>query len=213
MNSDFFFDKILPKISKWWFSVFIFVPSWILAEQFWMALARNILMAVRYPYPPLMGILFFLMDNITLILHEGGHTIFGIFGWRFLTILGGTLMQILIPFLVFVSAWWKKQKVLAQFSLFWLGYAWVDTAAYCADAMFQDLPLIGNLPKSAHDFTNMLTMTGLLDSYRTVAWIIYVIGVLILILGILWPLFQRKESVDLDEQQLALKRALSKQLY
>lgn len=208
MNADVFFEKILPQIQKWWFSILILIPSWILAEQFWMALSHNILLAVHYPYPPLTGILFFIMDHLTLILHEGGHTIFSIFGWRFLTILGGTLMQMLIPFLVLVSAFWKGQNTLVQFSFFWLGYAWVDTAAYCADAQFQNLPLIGNLPKSAHDFTNLLTMTGLLDHYRSIAWVIYFIGIILLVLGLSWPLRVQKN----EEDDISLKQTLRKQL-
>ena len=78
----------------------------------------------------------------------------------------------------------------------------MDSAAYCADAKYQDLPLIGNLPKSAHDFTNLLNMTSLLEHYRTIAWIMYAIGFLALLGALLWPLFQKKEteSVHLGNQ-------------
>ena len=202
MNFSVFKDIMCPLLKKWWFSLLLLWPAWMITEQYWLALARNILMAYKYEYPGLLWPLFFALDNLSLILHEGGHTIFGLFGSRFLAILGGSLMQLLIPFLVLISAWWKQQKIGAQASLFWLAYAWMDSAAYCADAKYQDLPLIGNLPKSAHDFTNLLNMTSLLEHYRTIAWIMYAIGFLALLGALLWPLFQKKEteSVHLGNQ-------------
>lgn len=36
------------------------------------------------------------LDGVNLLFHEAGHPLFGIFGWESLTILGGTLMQVLI---------------------------------------------------------------------------------------------------------------------
>lgn len=69
----------------------------------------------------------------------------------------------------------------------------MDSAAYCADAMYRDLPLIGDLPKSSHDFYNLLTMTGILEYYKLIAWIFYLMGVLNLILGIIYP-FLVKDS-------------------
>jgi hypothetical protein len=193
MNVEAYIDRSLPYIKKWFFSFLMFIPTWVVIEQFWMALNANILFAVNYPYPFFIWPLMFVLDNLTLIIHEGGHTIFGFFGWRFLGILGGTLMQLLIPFLIFLSAWYKKQITLAQFSLFWLGFSWMDSAAYCYDAMFRNLPLIGNLPKSAHDFHNMLIDLNLINHYKTIAWIMFSIGFLILALGLLWPLFKKEE--------------------
>ena len=82
---------------------------WIILKQFWMAINVNILFAVQYQYPKGMGLIMFVVDNVSLLIHEAGHMIFGIFGWRFLGILGGTLLEILIPFLLFLTAWNKKQ--------------------------------------------------------------------------------------------------------
>ncbi len=191
-------EVILIFLKKWWFSFLLIIPTWLVVHQFYLALARNILQAVNYAYPPLFGLFFFVLDTVTLFIHEAGHTFFVFFQWEFLTILGGTLLQLLIPCLMLLSAWWNKQKQLSQFSLFWLGFSWMDTAAYCADAMYRDLPLIGNLPKSAHDFYNMLTMAGLLDHYRTIAWFFYIIGLAILILGIAWPVINIKSSKKID---------------
>lgn len=202
MNVEPYIDRSLPYIKKWFFSFFMLIPTWVVVEQFWMAIRQNILFAVNYPYPFFIWPLMFILDNLTLIIHEAGHTIFGFFGWRFLGILGGTLMQLLIPFMILISAWLKEQRILAQFSLFWLGFSWMDSAAYCADAYLTRLPLIGNLPRSAHDFLNMLSQLHILDKYLIIAWIMYGIGFLILILGLIWPLFRKKEYdfVNLSNQ-------------
>ncbi|HCT53371.1 MAG TPA: hypothetical protein DF712_13035, partial [Balneola sp.] len=127
-------------------------------------------------------------------------TIFGIFGWRFLTVLGGTLLQILLPFLLFIVSWRSRKIVVSQASLYWLGFAWLDSAAYCADAYTQDLPLIGNLPKSSHDFLNILSDMNILNHYKTISWVMFVIGCFILITGIALPYFSKKrtETVNLD---------------
>lgn len=165
-----------------------------------MTIEYNILLAVSYKHVFGFSMIYFVMDNLTLIIHEAGHTIFGIFGWRFLTVLGGTLLQMLIPFVLFIASWRGRKIFASQASLYWLGFAWLDSAAYCADAYTQDLPLIGNLPKSSHDFLNILSDLNILNHYMTVAWIFFTIGFLILLTGILLPLFKSQQTkyVDLD---------------
>ena len=202
MVSENKFERALPYIKKWFFSGLLFIPTWIVIEQFWMALTANIFFAVNYPYPFFVWPLLWPLDNLTLIIHESGHTIFSFFGWRFLAVLGGTLMQMLIPFAVFATAWYKKQRFTAQFGLFWLGFSWMDSAAYCADAMYRNLPLIGGLPKTAHDFRNILISTNLLDHYMTIAWLMFIVGLLLLVLGLAWPVFERKDYdyVDLESE-------------
>lgn len=195
-------DKTINFLKTWWFSVALIFPTGIVIHQFYITLARNILQAINYDYPSFFVFFFFILKSVTLFIHEAGHTFFSFIGWEFLTILGGALLQLLIPFLLFLSTWWNNQKYLCQFSLFWLGFSWMDTAAYCADAMYRNLPLIGNLPKSAHDFHNMLTMINLLEYYRTIAWLIFSIGLLILIAGLVWPIlkFKKTDRIDLSNE-------------
>lgn len=200
MNMDN--KRVLIILKNWWFSVLLLILSSLIIHQFYLTLARNILTAINYEYPPLFGMFFFVLKTVTLFIHEAGHTFFSFFGSDFLSILGGTLLQLMIPSLLLISTWMNRQFKATQFSLFWLGFSWLDTAAYCADAKFRDLPLIGNLPESAHDFYNMLSMLNILDSYRTIAWIFYVFGLICLISGILLPLFKKEkpDSIDLANQ-------------
>ncbi len=193
-------EKAFPFLKTYWFSIILIFCSWFIVKQFYMTIEYNILLAVSYKHVLGFSIIYFVMDNLTLIIHEAGHTIFGIFGWRFLTVLGGTLLQLLIPFALFIISWRNGQIIITQLSLYWLGFAWLDSAAYSADAYSQDLPLIGNLPKSSHDFLNILSDLNILNHYMTIAWVLFFIGILILLSGILLPLLKTRQTnyVDLD---------------
>lgn len=194
-------DTILPIASKWWFSLLLLSPVITVLKQFYQALSRNILMAVNYSYPEILKPFLVPLDFLTLFIHEAGHTFFSIFGWRFLTIAGGTLLQLMIPVALLFSSLWNKQMRTAQFSFFWLGFSWLETAAYCADARWTSLPLIGNLPDSAHDFKNILSMTGLLDHYMIIAWIFFLFGVFFLASALLWPARdQEARYIDLSDE-------------
>jgi len=200
MSAENIIDTALSLFSKWWLSIILVFCSWFIVRQFWMAIEYNIFLAMDYEHVPIFSIFYFVMDTVTFIIHEGGHTLFGFFGWRFLTVLGGTLLQILIPFMIFLVAWRKGQMYIGQLALYWLGFAWLDSSAYAADAYNQDLPLFGNLPKSAHDFMNMLSDLNILNHYKAVAWTMFTIGTLILITGIILPLLKRTRTqyVHLD---------------
>lgn len=197
---EYYFDKALPHIKKWWFSVICIPFCWVLAEQFWMALKWEISFAWMYPYPFFLSPFFFLIDNFLLITHEAGHTFFGFFGSRFITILGGTLFEILLPILIFVYGWWNQNRIVAQLGLLLTAFAWIESSAYAADAVTRKMPLIGNLPKSAHDFYNLFSMKGVLDEHMFYAWIMYWVGIIVLMLFFSFPLWERRkyESVEIE---------------
>lgn len=165
-----------------------------------MALKWNISFAWMYPYPFFLTPFFFFIDNFLLIIHEAGHTFFGFLGARFIGILGGTLLEILLPFCIFVYGWWDRKRFSAQLGLLLTAFAWFESAAYAADALERRMPLIGGLPKSAHDFYNMFTMKGLMDDHMAIAWTMYWIGIIALILFFAYPLLERKkyDYVDIE---------------
>ena len=53
--------------------------------------------------------------------------------------------------------------------LWWSGQNLVDLSPYIADAYYRGLPLVGGGGEDSHDWGNLLTMTGLLDSHMTLA--------------------------------------------
>lgn len=199
-NLDTFKNRVLAHLPHWWLSIFLIFFSWFIIKQFWIAIDSNIFVAVNYNHVFGFSIIYFFMDNLSLIIHEAGHTIFGIFVWRFLTIFGGTLLECMIPFLIAVFGWKNRKLFTTQAALYWLGFTWFEAAAYASDAYSRQLPLIGNLPKSAHDYFNILSEINLLSHYKSVAWALFFVGCLILLLGILFPVihFKRAKEVHLN---------------
>ena len=142
---------------------------------------------------------FTFIDYVNLLMHEGGHGIFKIFG-KFIYTLGGTLAQILIPGMFVVYYGNNRKKVMTQIFLIWLGENLMNISVYAADARAQQLPLLGG-NRVYHDWTYLLTQTNLLEYDKTVGQIFYWLGVVMFLVAFLMPLFlkQYKEAkIDLE---------------
>lgn len=131
-----------------------------------------------------------LMHNVNLVFHEAGHVIFTPFG-RFLSILGGTLGQWLIPFIVLCAFLLKTRDTFgASIGLWWLGQSFIDIAPYINDARAGQLILLGGVTgrdvPGIHDWENILRDLGWLQYDHTIAGIVYAIGVGLMLLSFLW---------------------------
>jgi hypothetical protein len=60
------------------------------------------------------------LDGLDLAIHETGHLVFAI-GGEFLTLLGGTLLQLLVPVAFAVALWRQGDRHGATVPLWWLG--------------------------------------------------------------------------------------------
>ena len=121
-----------------------------------------------------------------LIFHEAGHIIFSPFG-EFMMILGGSLGQCLMPMIVIYTFLFKEKNAFwASVGLWWLGQNLTDVALYISDASARSLPLIGGMSEEAHDWGNLLTMTGLLQYDFTFGIITHYIGMILMILALIW---------------------------
>ncbi|MFQ5804339.1 MAG: hypothetical protein ACE5JQ_15730 [Candidatus Methylomirabilales bacterium] len=130
------------------------------------------------------------MHNVNLVFHEAGHVIFTPFG-RFLAVLGGTLGQWLIPFIVMCAFLLKTRDTFgASIGLWWLGQSFLDIAPYIYDARAGQLILLGGVTgrdaPGYHDWENMLRDLGWLQYDHTIAGIVYAIGVGLMLLSFLW---------------------------
>jgi len=82
----------------------------------------------------------FVVDWVDLFIHEGGHFIFRIFG-QWVYILGGSLMQVLLPALaVFVA--YQRDRRWVGLPLFWMGENMVNVSVYIFDAPYKKLHLL-----------------------------------------------------------------------
>lgn len=186
-------------IKEWWASLLILPFVIYSIHHYYWALRYNIFFAVNYEYPFPLGILHFFIDNFLLITHEAGHTFFGIFGNRFITILGGSLFQIILPLLILAYCWINRKEIGMQFSLCLVGYSWLDVAGYAADGGARQLPLIGGLGKEAHDWYNLLVRMNALEHDISFGIAFMGIGIICYITALIIPLFYKDfKEVDLD---------------
>lgn len=128
------------------------------------------------------------LHNINLAFHETGHVIFGGFG-KFLAVLGGTLMQCLIPIVIMGNFLIRKDNFSASFGLWWLGQNFLDISPYIYDAWDMKLQLIGGgtgREVGGHDWRYLLTTTNNLNNYAEFAGFIGNLGKFILLLSFLW---------------------------
>ncbi len=105
---------------------------------------------------------FLMVDNANLIVHEGGHALFGWFG-QTPGLWGGTILQLLVPLLLAASFAYKRQTTATAFCLFLFFENFLYVATYMSDARTQALPLVslgGDEP--INDWFLMLGQLGLL---------------------------------------------------
>jgi hypothetical protein len=116
------------------------------------------------------------LDLVNLAFHEAGHVFFSPFG-QTLHVLGGTLLQLLVPALLAGYFLFRRGPCSAAACLWWLGQNLVNVSIYMADAREMKLPLVGG---GEHDWTQIFYQFGLLgeESVRAVSTITHHLGVL-----------------------------------
>jgi len=122
------------------------------------------------------GIMMF-MHGVNLIFHEAGHVLFIPFG-RFIYVLGGSLMQILVPAGICGYFFYTQQRYASAIALCWAGENFWDVSIYIKDAQDRILPLLGG-EISYHDWHYLLLHTSSLAKAQPFGNFIYTIGILI----------------------------------
>lgn len=134
------------------------------------------------------------LDNVNLPIHEAGHAIFMVFGNDFITIAGGTIMELLVPLVFVIYFYATCQKFSASLVMLWLGEAMISVSVYMGDAVDMALPLITG-DSSSHDWHNMFSMFGLLPLTHFLADMTRWMGIVIILYGIIRGLkYCRKEE-------------------
>lgn len=145
------------------------------------------------------------LHRINLVFHEAGHIIFQPFGW-FMTKLGGTLGQLLMPAVVMLAFIIKGHNPFgASVGLWWLGQSFMDCAPYIDDALHQDMVLLGGVTGSDrpgyHDWNSILGDMNMLERHREFANFADNTGTLLMLLAFAWGgyiLFQQYKHLDND---------------
>jgi hypothetical protein len=132
-----------------------------------------------------------LLHLVNLPFHEFGHILFRPFG-SFITSLGGTLGQLLFPFVCLaVLLWQTRDPFGGAVSFWWFGENFLDIAPYINDARAGVLPLVGgntghSSPYGFHDWEFLLTESGLLRYDHILANFSQAVGSLLMALAIAW---------------------------
>jgi hypothetical protein len=138
---------------------------------------------------------------VNLPFHEAGHILFRPFG-SFFRVLGGSLMQILIPLVcVFAFIFSTRDLFGAAVASWWTGESLMDLAPYISDARALKLILLGGVTgrdvEDYHDWEYLLRETGLLRHDITIGWIAHIVGLLIMLSALLWAMFVLYQQIKL----------------
>ena len=157
--------------------------EWTHAREPWQPLARwaiagwmvFYLLFLAYAFSMHGGFLF--IDSANLVVHEGGHLLFGWFG-RTLGLWGGTILQWLVPLLLAGYFFRERQPAAFVFCLFFFFENWLYTATYMADARAMALPLVttGDPDLVEHDWNTIFSNLGLLNYDTVIAAAVRICG-------------------------------------
>lgn len=123
-----------------------------------------------------------------LVFHEAGHVLFGFFG-RFMTVLGGSLFQFLVPVILAVAFLRQKTPFGAIVCAWWAGENLVDVAPYIADARALQLVLLGGKTGAeveGHDWEYLLTQLGWLHLDTKLGLAVNRAGLLMMFGALVW---------------------------
>jgi hypothetical protein len=131
------------------------------------------------------------IDPVNLVVHEGGHALFGWFGST-LGLWGGTLLQLLVPALLAAYFFSQRQAPAFAFCVFFFFENFLGIATYMADARAMQLPLvtIGDPEFTVHDWNAILTSLGLLAWDTRIAACLRAVGWMGMALVPAWLLVQ-----------------------
>ena len=139
--------------------------------------------------------------HLTVILfHEAGHVIFMPFG-EAVRVAGGTLGQLLMPFICAVALHRRGDNFGAAICFAWMGMSLMDASVHAYDAADPLLPLIGGGTgsDSFHDFVFLFERYGQLGHARGWGMAMKALGAVTVYASLAWAavlLFLQSEQLE-----------------
>jgi hypothetical protein len=162
----------------------------------WFALAFYVLFLL-YAASNRSGFLF--LDYANLAIHEAGHPLFGIFadenqaGFGYtLAILGGTLLELIVPFGCAVAFLFRREVSGVAFCLFWFFENFLYIGHYMATARSMDIQLVGS---GEHDWEILFTHWNLIVHDQQIGHTMQLLGwfgMLATVAWFAWRSFRRR---------------------
>jgi hypothetical protein len=125
---------------------------------------------------------FTLLDNVNLPIHETGHLVFAPFSEQ-ITALGGTLFQLMVPLAFAISFLVRRDQHAASVMLWWIGQNCLYIGTYMADAVVQELPLVGG---GEHDWSFLFGEWNVLAYSEQIGHKTRMIGGAIMLAATIW---------------------------
>ncbi len=126
---------------------------------------------------------------VNLVFHEAGHVLFLPLG-AFMTVLGGSLMQLLVPAILLAIFLTKHRDPFgAAVCGWWLGESLLDLAPYIDDARRLQLVLLGGRTGAeveGHDWERILMTLGWLHLDHTLGRLAHAAGAAIMLTALAW---------------------------
>ena len=146
------------------------------------------------------------MHSIVLPIHETGHVIFIPFG-EFMTIAGGSIFQVFLPFAIGVAFLLKNRDPFgAAVCLWWTGMSMIDLAPYIYDALQPQLMLLSGTTgeDGPHDWIYLFEELGGLQHSQRYGRAVHTLGTLVGLLAwtwaalVVWLAWQQRNSQSDD---------------
>ena len=201
------FAQQLTDETEPWHAVLLAVPDRVDAMRFWFRCALWLGFAIW-------GLVLIAQDWRTgeigesfihrplLIFHEAGHVVFMAFG-HWLTVLGGTLGQLIMPAVMAIALLWKNRDPFGAAIGVWLiGVSLLDIAPYIFDALVPQLTLLsgGTGEEGGHDWIYLLSSLGWLPKAQVIGGLVHKLGALVVLLALAWAgwvlLLQHRRVAD-----------------
>jgi hypothetical protein len=131
---------------------------------------------------------FLFLDFVNLIIHEAGHFFFSWFGYT-ITILGGTLGELIVPLLCGLYFFWQRELTAVTFCSFWFFENFLYIGTYMADARALALPLVGS---GDHDWEILFGQWGVLQHDQRIGGITRALGWLGMLATVAWFAWRTK---------------------
>ncbi len=123
-----------------------------------------------------------------LVFHEAGHILFLPFG-EWITVLGGTLGQLVLPLLLTGALLFKNRDPFgAAVGMWFVGVSLLDIAPYMYDSLQPQLILLSGHTgeDGGHDWIYLFNSTGLLSRSQMIAGLTHKLGALAILVGLGW---------------------------
>ncbi len=128
-----------------------------------------------------------IFDGMNLAFHEIGHVLFGFLGNEFITVAGGTILELTIPLVAAGILFRQGDAYGVGVAVFWFGTALQSVGQYIADTRSQIFPRVSIGPATGpDDWTYLLSHFDLIRHDVTIGTGVQRVGLVVLAVALVY---------------------------